>query len=91
VDKENLVEEEIAARLGRVKKVEMAPMIKCSFGVPDINYFRSESDIYHQSKTFKNSAHQIPKIENAKNHFSSSAASDISKYLKLIENDYWTV
>ena len=91
MDKENLVEEEIAARLSRVKKVEMAPLIKCSYGTPDINYFRENESIYHQSLTFKNPAYHVPKLEDARNHFVGSASGDIQTYLKLMENDYWSV
>ena len=89
LDKENLIEDEINARLSRVKKVEMAEPIRCSYGNPDINYFRDNSKMYHTSLSFKNHAHATPTLQGATTLFNSQSAADIEKYLKLMEKDYW--
>ena len=90
MDKENLLEGEIASRLNRVKKVEIAEPIRCSYGAPDINYFRSDQ-IYHSSPTLKNLAHQQPRLESARHHFITNQINDIHEYLVEAEEDYWTV
>ena len=91
IDKENLLEEEIQNRLSRVKKVEIAEPIRCSYGQPDINYFRTGSKIYHDSPTVKNLAHETPTLEKTKPQFINNQIFDIQEFLARSESDYWSV
>ena len=79
VNKENLIEQEIRDRLGRVEKVEMAKAIKvcriivniqpklpsqCSYGEPNIRDFEYMEQTSFGSLTMKNHAFHLPQIED---------------------------
>ncbi|CBY31889.1 unnamed protein product [Oikopleura dioica] len=64
VNKENLIEQEIKDRLGRVEKVEMAKAIKCSYGEPNIRDFEYMEQTSFGSLTMKNHAFHLPQIED---------------------------
>ena len=63
VDKENVIQEEIEARLARVEKIEMARPIKSSYGQPKITDFDHLIKIHTSSLTFKNLAHKTPTLQ----------------------------
>ena len=92
VDRDNLIEKEIGSRMARVQKVEMARPIKCSFGDPKIDDFKHLVQTTFSSLTFRNLAHQIPKIENIKsNCFSSQGAQYLREAVLESESNFFTI
>ena len=69
VDKENVIQEEIEARLARVEKIEMARPIKSSYGQPKITDFDHLVKIHTSSVTFKNPAHKTPTLQSIQDRF----------------------
>lgn len=84
VDKENVIQEEIEARLARVEKIEMARPIKSSYGQPKITDFDHLIKIHTSSLTFKNLAHKTPTLQTTQACFQFFNIYYVSKHRTLL-------
>jgi len=91
VDKENLVNLEIASRLNRVEKIEIARPIRCSFGAPKIDDFAHLAEMSHSSTTFRNLAHVIPTLQSTRPHFCHLGAREFRKSQIRIDPNFDSV
>lgn len=91
VDKENVIQEEIGARLARVEKIEMARPIKSSYGQPKITDFDHLIKIHTSSLTFKNLAHKTPTLQTTQARFDHIGPDQLRESMIASEPDFFSV